>query len=131
MIFKDNKLTTIFISEVEPKHSEVLKSTEATISCVVTGLTKKLDAVFWEKPSSAGAITNDVDGYKIEVGTYQESSHSQTTILTVPVAATGADSVFTCVITSNEHKKTADKTNVNSNIFSKYGFPNFCGIFVL
>ena len=119
MIFKDNELTKIFISEVEAKHSEVLKGTKATISCVVTGLTKKLDAVAWEKPSSGGAITNDVDGYKIEVGTYQESSHSQTTILTVPVAATGADSVFTCVITSNEHKKTADKTDVNSSIFSK------------
>ena len=105
---------------MEAKHSEVLKSTQATISCVVTGLTKKLDAVAWEKPSSGGTITNDVDGYKINEGTYQESSHSQTTILTVPVAATGADSAFTCVIISNEHKKTADKTNVNSNVFSKF-----------
>ena len=104
---------------MEAKHSEVLKSTEATISCVVTGLTKKLDTVAWEKPSSGGGITDDVDGYKIDQGTYQESSHSQTTILTVPVAANGDDSVFTCVITSNEHNKIADKTNVNSNVFSK------------
>jgi t-SNARE complex subunit (syntaxin) len=107
-------------SEVEAKHSEVLKGTEATISCVVTGLTKQLDAVVWEKPNNGGTITNNVDDYKIEVGTYQESSHSQTTILTVPSAANQANPVFTCVITSSEHQKTADKTPVTSNTFSKF-----------
>jgi hypothetical protein len=107
-------------SEVEAKHSEVLKDTQATISCVVAGLTKQLDDVAWEKPNSGGTITNNNnEGYKIEVGTYQESSHSQTTILTIPTTENGADAVFTCVITSNEHKKTDDKTNVNSNVFSK------------
>jgi t-SNARE complex subunit (syntaxin) len=110
-------LTTI--SEVEAKHSEVLKGTKATISCVVTGLTKQLDEVVWEKPSSGGKIANNVEDYKIEVGTYQESSHSQTTILTIPPTANGADAVFTCVITSSEHKKTGNKIDVNSNVFSK------------
>ena len=104
---------------MEAKHSEVLKGTQSTISCVVTGLTKALDTVVWEKPSSGGKITNNVEDYKIEVGTYQESSHSQTTILTVPAAANGADAVFTCVVTSDEHKKTAHKTDVKSNVFSK------------
>jgi hypothetical protein len=106
-------------SEVEAKHSEVLKDTQATISCVVSGLTKQLDDVGWEKPNSGGTITHDQEGYQIDQGTYQETSHSQTTILTIPIAENGADAVFTCVITSNEHKKTADKTNVNSNVFSK------------
>ena len=107
-------------SAVEAKHSEVLKNTQAPISGVVTGLTKKLDAVTWEKPSSGGAITDGVDGYQIDEGTYLDGSDSQTTILTVPAAANGADAVFTCVITSNEHTKSADKTAVNSNVFSKY-----------
>jgi hypothetical protein len=107
-------------SEMEAKNSEVLKDTEATISCVVTGLTKQLDDVAWEKPKSGGKITrNNNEGYKIKLGTYQMSSNSQTTILTIPTAVNGADAVFTCVITSNEHMKFADKTDVKSNVFSK------------
>ena len=110
---------------MEAKHSEVLKDTQATISCVVTGLTKALDAVGWEKPSSGGAITDGTDGYEIDAGTYQSGSHSQTTILTIPTSANGADAAFSCVITSNEHAKTAEKTAVNSNVFSKYAY-TFC-----
>ena len=109
-------------SAVEAKHSEVLKGTQATISCVVKGLTKQLVEVAWEKPNNGGKITNNVDDYKIEVGTYQESSHSQTTILTIPPAANGGDAVFTCVVTSDEHKKTAHKTDVKSNVFSECFF---------
>jgi hypothetical protein len=121
--------TNISTSEVEAKHSEVLKGTQATVSCVVKGLTKQLDAVEWEKPNSGGKITNNVDDYKIEVGTYQKSSHSQTTILTIPPAANGADAVYTCIVTSDEHKKTGHKTSVNSNVFSEHYMiyhENFC-----
>ena len=100
----------------------MLKDTQATISCVVTGLTKQLDAVSWEKPNSGGAITHDVDGYQIDVGTYQDGSNSQTTILTIPSTANMVDAVFPCLITSNEHKKSVDATNVNSNVFSKNTF---------
>ena len=110
-------------SAVEARHSEVLKDTQATISCVVTGLTKQLDAVSWEKPNSGGAITHDVDGYQIDVGTYQDGFNSQTTILTVPAAVNGADAVFSCVITSNEHRKSAERFAVNSNVFSENNLP--------
>ena len=54
------------------------------------------------------------------MGTYQGESNSQTTILTIPGAHNGADAVFSCVITSNEHGKSEEKTAVNSNVFSKY-----------
>ena len=109
---------------MQAKHSEVLKDTVATLSCEVTGLTKVLDAVTWEKPNSGGVITHDTGGYKIDVGTYQKGSNSQTTTLTIPAAANAnvADSVYTCVIRSDEHGKTAEspeKTNVNLNVFSK------------
>ena len=83
-------------------------------------MTKKLDAVTWEKPDSGGAIINGTDGYQIDVGTYQGESNSQTTILTIPGAHNGADNVFTCVIISNEQGKSDEKTAVNSNVFSKY-----------
>ena len=110
----------LFTSAVEAKHSEVLKDTQTTISCVVSGLTKKLDAVTWEKPDSGGAITDGTDGYQIDVETYQGESNSQTTNLTIPAAHNGVDDVFTCVITSNEHGISEEQTTVKSDVFSKY-----------
>ena len=94
--------------------------TEITISCVVSGLTKQLDAVTWEKPDSGGAITDGTDGYQINDGTYQGESNSQTTVLTIPAAENRADAVFSCVITSNEHGKSDEKTAVNSDVFCKF-----------
>ena len=105
-------------SGVEAKGSEVLTNTQATISCIVNGLTKQPDTVTWEKPSGVG-ITHDVDGFLIEVGTFVEGTKSQTTVLTIPAAQNTADSVYTCVITSAEHGQTSHKTDVNSNVFSK------------
>ena len=100
----------------------MLTNTAATISCVVTGLTKKLDAVTWEKPSSGGDITHSTDSYQIDDGTYDADTNSQTTILTIPAGENTADAVYTCVIQSDEHRKTSEspeKTGVNSNIFSE------------
>ena len=95
---------------------------------MVTGLTKKLDAVTWERPNSGGAITDGTDGYQIDDGEYHDGSDSQTTILTVSAAANKADVVYTCLITSAEHQKTNDKTTVNSNIFSKYVYSHSIGV---
>ena len=98
----------------------MLNHTQTTISCVVTGLTKQLDAVKWEKPHSGDVITNGTEGYRIDIGTYQEGSYSQTTILTVPAAANKADATFSCVITAAEYEELNTKTAVNSNVFSEY-----------
>ena len=54
------------------------------------------------------------------MGTYQGEYNSQTTVLTTPADENGADAVFSCVITSNEHGKSDERTPVNSNVFSKY-----------
>ncbi|KAL5251017.1 hypothetical protein ACHWQZ_G016668 [Mnemiopsis leidyi] len=112
-----NVVVTFLTYEVEAKSSEVLTNTAATISCVVNGLTKQLDTVAWEKPDG-NAITDNVEGYQIDEGTYVSGSKSQTTVLTIPADKNTADSVYTCVITSNEHGKSADEHNVNSNIFT-------------
>ena len=99
----------------------MLKDSQATISCVVKGLTKQLDTVAWEKSDNSPVTAGEgADAFKIAVGTYEAASNSQTTILTVPGASNGADAAYNCVITSNEHKQTAHETAVNSNIFSKY-----------
>ena len=113
----------MIISDVEAKDSEVRTNTEATISCVVSGLTKELDAVTWLKPSQGGPITDGTDSYQIDVGTYEPSTNIQTTVLTVPAGENMADAVFTCVIQSDEHGKTSaspQKTDVESNVFGEF-----------
>ena len=104
---------------VEAKNSEVHKSTQTTISCVVNGLTKQLDTVTWEKPSGAGALENNQEGYEIDVGTFNPDLKSQTTILTIPADKNTADSVYTCVVTSTEHGLSEVKTDVNSYVYCK------------
>ena len=106
------------VSAVEAKNSEVLANTDATISCVVTGLTKQLDKVAWK--NSDGEIFNGKDGYKIVEGQLQ--GESQTTILTVPAAKNTADAVYTCVIQCDEHGKTLgseESKDVKSDVFSE------------
>ena len=104
---------------MEAKHSEVLKDIQTTISCVVSGLTRKLEAVTWEKSGSGGTITDGTDGYQIDVGTYRVVSNSQTTVLTIPAAENRADATYTCLITCDEHGKSADNKSVTSNVFGK------------
>ena len=103
----------------EENGSEVVMNSQATISCIIGGLTKQLDKVTWEKPDGGGVITHNVDGYKIEKGSYDSGSYSQTTVLTIPADKNTADSAYKCVITSNEHAVSAAKTEVHSNVFSK------------
>ena len=98
--------------------------TQATISCVVTGLTMTLNMVTWQMPKEDGKtkINNGTDGYLIDEGTFQEDSNSQTTVLTIPADFNTADAVYTCIIYSTEHLKTADSpeiTPVKSQVFSK------------
>ena len=112
------------VSVIKAKHSEVLKNTEATISCEVTGLTKALDTVTWEKPNSGGTITDGTDDYAIDKGTYNAGSHSQTTVLTIPASENTVDTVYTCIIQSDEHGKSAERTDVKSNVFSEYAYNN-------
>ena len=110
------------VSDVTAKHSEVLMNTQGVISCVVNGLTKQLDSVTWEKSESGGVITDGTDGYTIDVGTYDLSSESQTTVLTIPADKNNAKALYICVIQSDEHGKTSgspEKTNVKSEVFSE------------
>ena len=102
---------------VEAKNKEVEANTEAVISCVISGITTTLDSVSWTD-SSDGALISDGTRYVIADGSYDDSSNSQTTTLTVP-AGVASDSTFSCVVTSNEWNITADKTAVTLNVFGK------------
>ena len=94
-------ITKFFVSEVTAVNKEQLTGTVATISCIVAGLTRKLDEVKWTKSDNTD-ITSSQDGYTIDVGTF--SKDSLTTTLTIPADQNNQDTTYNCVITSNEHK---------------------------
>ena len=105
-----------FVSEVTAVNKEQMTGTVATISCIVAGLTRKLDEVKWTKSDNPD-ITSGQDGYTINVGTF--SGDSQTTTLTVAADQNIQDTTYNCVITSNEHDEMDKSTYVNLNVFCK------------
>ena len=102
-----------------------LTGTAATISCIVSGLTRELEKVVWTKSDNT-AITSGQDGYTIDEGTYDYEEHSQTTTLSVSADQNNQDAIYNCNIASHEHLDGADEhfdiynsTTVRLNVFSK------------
>ena len=106
---------TIILPGVEPINKEVESSTDATISCVITGITEQLDSVVWTKSGTDVTTLSEDNLYVVSAGTY--GSNSQTTTLTVKAAVNTADSTYTCVITSNEHDESNKPTSVALLVF--------------
>ena len=104
-------------SVVQPINKEIESATEATISCVISGITRQLDAVVWRKDGN-DVTTLSGSNYAVSAGTY--GSNSQTTTLTVKAAANTADSTYTCAITSDEWLVTDRQTDVFLNVFGEY-----------
>ena len=102
--------------DVEPINKEVESATDATISCVVSGITRQLDFVIWRKDGT-DVTSLSADNYVVSAGTY--GSNSQTTTLTVKAAANTADSTYTCAISSSEWLVTSRQTSVILNVFGK------------
>jgi hypothetical protein len=101
---------------VQPINKEIEAGSESTISCRVTGITKQLDAVSWTK-DGIDVKTLSESNYVVTDGNYE--SNSQTTTLTVKAAANTADSIYSCVISSDEHLETDKTTPVALNVFGK------------
>ena len=93
------------------------KGVDATLSCVVSGISKKLDSVVWKKDGTDVTTLSEDNLYVVSAGTY--GSNSQTTTLTVKAAVNTADSTFTCVITSNEWLVTNRESSVSAIVFGK------------
>ena len=91
--------------------------TDATVSCVITGITQQLNVVKWTKGGTDVTTLTEDNSYVVSAGTY--GSNSQTTTLTVKAAVNTADSTYTCVITSNEWLVTDKETSVVLNVFGK------------
>ena len=71
----------------------------------------------WTKGGTDVTTLSEDNSYVVSAGTY--GSNSQTTTLTVKAAANTADSIYTCVITSNEWLETDKETPVVLNVFGK------------
>ena len=108
-------------SDVRPINKEVERGTDATVSCVVTGITQQLNSVVWKKGGTDVTTLSEDNSYVVSAGTY--GSNSQTTTLTVKAAVNTADSTYTCVITSNEWLQTDKEISVALNVF---GMKNKC-----
>ena len=105
-------------SDVQPTNKELEAGTDATVSCVISGLTQQLDAVVWSKDGTDVTTLTEDNSYVVSTGTY--SSNSQTTTLTVKAGVNTADSTYTCVITSNEWLETDKETPVVLNVFGNF-----------
>ena len=110
---------------VQAVNKEQPKSTEATISCTVTGLTQKLDGVKWTRADDT-QIESGTGGFTIDTGEAGFAGDAQTTILTVPTTETDQDKTYKCLITSTEHGETDKSTTVHLKVFSKlFSFNNW------
>ena len=102
---------------MQPTDKEVEAGTDATLTCIVTGIGEQLNAVTWRKDGT-DVTTLSGDNYVVSAGTW--GSNSQTTTLTVKAAANTADSTYTCAITSDEWLQTNKQTDVILSVFCKY-----------
>ena len=101
-------------SDVTPVHQEVEIGTDATLSCVASGITKQLNSVSWKKGGSDVTSLSNIN-YIVNTGTI--ASSTQTTTLVVKAAVNTVDSVYTCVISSDEYQITDRETAVNLDVF--------------
>ena len=116
----------MFFSDVQSVNKEVGSGTDATISCIISGISQQLNAVIWTKDGT-DVTTVSGSNYIVSSGTYD--SNSQTTTLTVKAAANTADSTYTCVITSIEYEETNKETPVALNVFGKIFYQPVCKSF--
>ena len=100
-------------------NQEQLTGTEATISCVVSGLTKALNGVTW-KTSGGVDVTTGKAGFTSKAGDFVAGTKSQTPTLTVAADQNKKDDTYVCIVSSTEHGVTDQSTTVHLKIFSKY-----------
>ena len=99
---------------------EVLSGQDATISCVVTGITKDLKTVIWKKDGGDVKSIGDGSNYEVTPGSYNNNGE-QTTSLLVKGAATDQDSAYVCEVTpaDDETDPSVQADTVNLNVYSK------------
>ena len=108
---------TTCILAVVAGNKEVGSGEEATISCVVSGLTAALGGVKWTNSGGVDVTDGSIAAnHQVNAGNLDEGS--QTTTLIVGATAT-TDTTYTCLITSEEWGKTDHDTTVSLGVFCK------------
>ena len=105
------------MSDVAVTNREVEKSTAATLSCTVTGLTEAA-RLTWK--SSAGGSDIDSDNTAARDSGFVSSTNSQEFTLTVATSVTTADATYYCAVTSTEWSKSDEENAVVLNVFGVY-----------
>ena len=116
IIMQRDIIINIF-SDVAVTNREIEKSTAATLSCTVTGLTEAA-IVVWK--SSAGGSDIDSANTRASDSGFVSSSNSQEFTLTVATSVTTADATYYCAVTSTEWSKTDEENAVVLNVFGVY-----------
>ena len=103
---------------VEEKSREVQSNTEATLTCIVTGLTQILDAVVWKKDTvDVTSLPDYSSNYVLSEGSLV--GNSQTTTLKVNDVG-NTDTDYVCVVTSNEYGEIEKETIVKLVTLSEF-----------
>ena len=106
-------IITLFLAVVA-QNKEVGSGEEATISCVVSGLTAALTGVNWKADGVLVTDPSISSDYDMVAGALDVDS--QTTTLKVKATAS-TDTTYTCVITAAEWAKTDFETSVSLGVF--------------
>ena len=97
---------------------EVLANSGATLSCVVSGLTRVLENVVWKKGNADVTTLTDYVSNYVEVDGILNVNSQTTTLQITDVGDTDTD--YKCVVTSDEHGKTDNETTVEMDVFSEF-----------
>ena len=109
---------TSFISEVEAVSKEVTKSSETTISCVITGLGDATATVSW-RTKTGDAVTGE--NFTPVPGT--QAGGKQTSTLLVKESQVSVDTAYTCTVTSGKYTASgASDTVVNLDVYGRIQF---------
>ena len=97
---------------------EVQANTEATLSCVVTGLTQVLDTVVWKKGDVDVTTLDDFDTNYVKDDGILNGNSQKTTLQVKDVGNTDTD--YKCIVTSDEHGQTDVERTVKMDVFSEF-----------
>ena len=104
--------------DVVGKSKEVQANKEATLSCVVSGLTRVLENVVWKKGNADVTTLTDYASNYVEDDGILNGNSQLTTLQVRDVGNTDTD--YKCIVTSDEHGQTDVERTVKMDVFSEF-----------
>ena len=108
---QENTDKPIHYSEVTTHNVEVKSGTAVTLSCVISGITEKVD-VEWLPTPDTNYISNP--------GTFDDYQTTQTATLSVAADMVSADKTFTCRVHSTQFSDSpSSDTKIKLNVYGE------------